>query len=74
VTRGILDTFPKELIRLQFTQLVERIANVPQSIEPLSIGGIRCQLRFYNAQLAFQHIVFLPGLLDLWLKVRQFLC
>ncbi|MFO7554938.1 MAG: hypothetical protein R6W88_07015 [Desulfobacterales bacterium] len=74
---GILDlweSFPKEFIRFQFPQLVERIADVPQGIEPLSIRGKRFQLCLYNAQLSFYGLLFLSGLLDLRVQWRQFFC
>jgi hypothetical protein len=71
---GLRDSFPKEFIRFQFLKLIECIANVLQGTEPLSIGGKRFELCLYNAQLIFEHPVFLPGLLDLRVQWRQFLC
>jgi hypothetical protein len=67
------DSFPKKFIRFQFFQLVECIADIPQGIEPLSIGGKRFQLCLYNAQLTFERLAFLPDLLDLCVQRRQFL-
>jgi hypothetical protein len=73
-TFGLREAFPEEFIRFQFPQLVERIADIPQGIEPLSIGGKLFELCLYNTQLTFEGLVFLPGLLDLRVQRRQFLC
>ena len=64
---------PEEFIRFHFLQLVERVAGVPQGIEPLSFGGKCFQLRLYRSQLTYQHVMFLPCLLDLQVQLFQFL-
>jgi hypothetical protein len=70
---GLRDSFPKETAPIQFPKRIERITNVPQGIEPLSIGGKRVELCLYNAQLVFERLVFLPGSLDLLVQWCQFL-
>jgi hypothetical protein len=70
---GFRDSFPKEVIRFQFSQLVEGIADVPQGIESLSVGGKRFELCLYNAQLTFERFTFFADSLDLRVEWRQFL-
>ncbi|HEY6012325.1 MAG TPA: hypothetical protein VIX18_12755, partial [Nitrospirota bacterium] len=70
---GLRNSLPEEFIRFQFPQLAERIADIPQEIETPPVRGKRFQLCVNNAQLAFQRLLFLPGLLDPFVQLRQFL-
>jgi hypothetical protein len=68
VSGDVLDlweSFPEEVIRFQFTQLVKRTADIPQGIETLSIGCTSFQLCLKNAQLTFERFTLLPDLLNL---------
>jgi hypothetical protein len=68
VSGGIADlrhSFPKELARFQFGQLVEGIAGIPQGVEPLPVGGKRFELCLYQAQITFENLEFPSSLLDL---------
>ena len=67
------NAFPKEFIRFQFLQLVESDTDVLQCIEPRPVNGKPLDFRFYEAQRSRERLVLSVDVLDLFVKVRQFL-